>query len=46
MKGVANQLLADLDELQEALARRCVELYEQPECLHSHTLYHWWPEAA
>jgi hypothetical protein len=44
-EGVANRLFADLDELEEALARRCVELYEQPGLIRAHTLYHWWPEA-
>ncbi len=40
---VANQLFADLDELEEALIKRCVELADQPTLIRSHTLYHWWP---
>jgi hypothetical protein len=42
-EGVANTLLADLDELEEALITRCVELADQPQLIRSHTLYHWWP---
>ncbi len=45
-EGVVNRLFADLDELEEALTRRCVELSEQPELIRSYTLYHWWPDAA
>ena len=45
-EGVANRLFADLNELEEALSRRCVVLAEQPELIRSHTLYHWWPSAA
>ncbi len=43
---VANKLFADLDELEQALAKRCVELADQPKLIRSHTLYHWWPRAA
>ncbi len=45
-EGVANRLFADLDELEEVLSRRCVELADQPELIRSHTLYHWWPHVA
>ena len=45
-EGVANRLFANLNELEEALVRRCVVLAEQPELIRSHTLYHWWPNAA
>ncbi len=45
-EGVANKLFADLNELEEALARRCVVLADQPEFIRSHTLYHWWPQTA
>ena len=45
-EGVANRLFADLNELEEALVRRCVVLAEQPDLIRSHTLYHWWPNAA
>lgn len=45
-EGIANKLFADLDELQQALIDRCNKLAEQPELIRSHTLYHWWPQAA
>jgi hypothetical protein len=43
---VANRLFADLTELESVLAKRCVELADQPDLIRSHTLYHWWPNAA
>ncbi len=45
-EGVANRLFADLDELEGVLAKRCVALADQPDLIRSHTLYHWWPDAA
>jgi hypothetical protein len=45
-EGVANRLFADPDELEAALARRCLALAEQPELVRTHTLYHWWPQGA
>jgi transposase len=45
-EGVANRLFADLDELEDVLAQRCCILAEQPVLLRSHTLFHWWPDAA
>ncbi len=43
---VANQLFADLDELEQALSRRCVVLADQPHLIRSHTLFYWWPDSA
>lgn len=45
-EAVANRLFADLKELEGVLAKRCVELADQPHLIRSHTLYHWWPDAA
>jgi len=45
-EGIANRLFSDLDELQRALTERCIKLAKQPELIRSHTLYHWWPNAA
>jgi transposase len=45
-EAVANRLFEDLDELEEALVERCVALLEQSDLIRSHTLYHWWPDAA
>jgi len=45
-EALANRLFEDLDELEEALVERCVALLEQSDLIRSHTLYHWWPDAA
>jgi transposase len=45
-EAVANRLFEDLDGLEEALVERCVALLEQSDLIRSHTLYHWWPDAA
>jgi len=45
-EAVANTLFEDLDGLEEALVERCVALLEQSDLIRSHTLYHWWPDAA
>ncbi len=45
-EGVANKRFANIDELEEALARRCVVLAEHPALLRAYTRYHWWPDAA
>ena len=43
---MASVLFKDLDALEEALSKRCVQLGEQPELIRSYTLYDWWPQAA
>jgi transposase len=43
---VCNRLFEGLDELEEALAERCLALSERPDLLRGHTRYRWWPEAA
>jgi transposase len=45
-EAVANRYFEAIEELQEALAGRCVALGEQPELIRSYIRYHWWPEAA
>jgi transposase len=45
-EAVANRLFEDLDELEGVLVERCVALLEQTDLIRSHTLYHWWPDAA
>ena len=46
MPGVANQHFEQMDDLEEALVKRCVALYEQPKLIRSYIRYHWWPRAA
>ena len=45
-EGVANRHFERIEELEEALVKRCVALGEQPEVIRSYTRYHWWPQAA
>lgn len=40
---LANKVFEDLQDLEAALAERCVKLTEEPERIRSRTLYHWWP---
>jgi DDE superfamily endonuclease len=42
-EGVANEAFRSLDELEEAQVQRCIVLQNQPEVIHSHTCFHWWP---
>lgn len=43
---VANRPFSGLDQLEDALVERCLALSERPDVVRSHTLYHWWPDAA
>jgi len=43
---VANRYFEEVEELEEALVKRCVTLLDQPEHIRSYIRYHWWPEAA
>jgi transposase len=45
-EGVANRHFEEIEELEEALVKRCVALCNQPEVIRSYTRYHWWPQAA
>jgi transposase len=45
-EGVANRLFGEIEELEEALVERCVQLLDQPEAIRELTSYHWWPAAA
>jgi transposase len=45
-EGVANRLFEEIEELQEALVERCLELLNQTEIIRDLTNYHWWPQAA
>lgn len=40
---VANRAFADLDALETVLVDRCRTLAADPQRLHAHTLFHWWP---
>lgn len=45
-EAVANGLFEGIEELEEALVERCMQLLDQPEAIRELTNYHWWPQAA
>ena len=45
-EALANRLFEGIEEIEEALVERCVELLEQAEAIRGLTNYHWWPQAA
>jgi transposase len=45
-EAVANRLFEEIEELEEALVERCVQLLDQTETIRDLTNYHWWPQAA
>jgi transposase len=45
-EAVANDLFEEIEEIEEALMERCVELLDRSESIRALTNYHWWPQAA
>jgi transposase len=45
-EALANRLFEEIEEMEEALVERCVELLGQTEAIRDLTNYHWWPQAA
>ncbi len=45
-EAIANQLFEEIEQMEEALVERCVQLLEQAETIRELTNYHWWPPAA
>ena len=45
-EALANGLFEEIEEVEEALEKRCVELLDQAERIRGLTNYHWWPRAA
>ena len=46
-EAVANNgLFEEIEELEEALVERCVQLLDQTQTIRDLTNYHWWPQAA
>jgi transposase len=45
-ESVANRIFEEIEEIEEALMERCVELRAQSESIRNLTDYHWWPQAA
>jgi transposase len=45
-EAVANGLFEEIEEIEEALVQRCIELLDHTEAIKGLTNYHWWPQAA
>ncbi len=45
-EAVANRLFEEIEEIEQALVERCLELLDQTETIKGLTDYHWWPQAA
>jgi transposase len=45
-EAVANRRFEGIEDLEEALVRRCASLGDRPELVRSYIRYHWWPNAA
>lgn len=45
-EAVANGVFEEIEEVEETLMERCLELHDQSELIRDLTNYHWWPQAA
>jgi hypothetical protein len=45
-EGLANGLFEEIEEIEEALVERCLELLDQTQIIEGLTNYHWWPQTA
>ncbi len=45
-EALANRLFEEIDELEDTLVERCVDLLDQTEAIRDLTNYHWWPQAS
>ena len=45
-EGVANGLFEEIEEIEQALMERCMQLLDQKETIKGLTNYHWWPQVA
>jgi hypothetical protein len=45
-EGVANGLFEEIEQIEQALMERCMQLLDQTETIKGLTNYHWWPQAA
>ncbi len=45
-EAVANGLFEEIEEIEEALVKRCLQLLDQPDLIRDLTNYHWWPQEA
>ncbi len=45
-EALANSLFEKIEQIEQALLHRCVELLDQAELIAGLTNYHWWPQTA
>ena len=45
-EALANGLFEEIEEVEQTLMNRCMELLDQSELIKDLTNYHWWPQAA
>ena len=45
-EAVANGVFEEIEEVEETLMDRCLELHDQSELIRDPTNYHWWAQAA
>jgi hypothetical protein len=45
-EALANRVFEEIEEVEEALMQRCIELLDQTAAIRSLTYYHWWPQVA
>ncbi len=45
-EAAANGLFGEIEEIEQVLVERCLELLDQKETIKGLTDYHWWPQAA
>ncbi len=44
-EAVANGMLEEIEEMEEARIERCVQLLDQAELIKGLANFHWWPQA-
>ena len=45
-EALAKGLFEEIEEVEQTLEQRCVELLDQAETIRGLTNYHWWPQTA
>src|SRR5215210_4402448 len=45
-EALANGLFEEIEEMEQTLVHRCVELLDRAETIRGLTNYHWWPQTA
>ena len=45
-EALANGLFEEIEEIEQTLLERCVQLLDQAELIKGLTNYHWWPQTA